>query len=82
MNAAKAKANEQMTGLRGQYNQAAGNLMNRLQGPKIKPPRRSAVDIYSEFSGKNVIMTGATGAIGQRVAYKLLKSGKCWNLDG
>lgn len=28
------------------------------------------------FQGKNVIMTGATGGIGSKVAKKLLKAGK------
>ena len=43
---------------------------------KKKKDYVTSLTYANSFSGKNVIMTGATGGIGSKVARKLVKNGK------
>jgi hypothetical protein len=42
---------------------------------KVEKQYETSLDHMKWFEGKSVIMTGATGAIGSKVAKKLLKAG-------
>lgn len=46
-----------------------------MQDEKEPKTHLSCLDYMNSFKGKNIIMTGATGGIGSKVAKKLLKAG-------
>jgi len=68
---------EQMGALLGGFN----SLSNILDIGKVKPPIEQKKVSYKEsmtymkqFSGKNILLTGASGTIGANIARKLMKS--------
>jgi len=53
---------------------------NKSKGPqKASKSFETSLTYSNYFAGKNVIMTGATGGIGSKVARKLVKYGKATN---
>jgi FlaA1/EpsC-like NDP-sugar epimerase len=51
-------------------------LGNGNQAQKEEKPYQTCLDHMKFYQGKNVIITGGTGAIGSKVVKKLLKAGK------
>lgn len=62
------------SGIIGKIGNTFGGGAPVIQDQEVKN-YTSALTYMNTFQGKNIIMTGATGAIGSKVAKKLLKAG-------